>query len=222
MAAECAMELRPRTDRRSYHEAPGNKRAKPAHRPVPLLGAAAPYEERCCPSSIPQKLLAILENDAVNSSQHPLHAYMEFEGKHVPYQTMCHLHLQKFAEAIPKTESLGLPLKAEEDRRMPSPANRRRRASLSDVTDCTPAKRFRLIDPTLPARGPAAARDGSPQHDRIRDEAYRQQVLKELEWTNLDGASHGAQTNDLIRKILLKSRQPTADEAHFCRETKPL
>jgi hypothetical protein len=129
------MELRPRTGRRPYREAQGNKCTKPAHYPGPLFSAATPYEERCCPPSIPQKLLAILENDTVSSTQHPLRAYMKFEGKHVPYETMCHLHLQKFAETISKTEFLGPP-KAEEDRRIPSPANRWRRASLSVVTDC--------------------------------------------------------------------------------------
>jgi hypothetical protein len=64
--------------------------------------------------------------------------------------------------------------------------------------------------------------DGRQKHDGIRDQAYRQQVLKELEFAKLEPDSHGGQTNNLVRAILLKSKQPTTDEkfgiieAHFC------
>ncbi len=172
-AAESAVELRPRTNRPSYRETQASKGAKPAHRPTPLLDIAARQEEPCCPSSIPQKLLAILESDTVYSSGYLLRAYMEFEGTDVPYNSMCHLHLQKFVEKIPKTEAPGLSPKVEEGRPMPGATNRRRRASLSDITDCTPFKKPRITDPMSPA-GPTTAQEGSPIHDRICDEAYRQ------------------------------------------------
>jgi len=192
-----------------------SKCSKPAHHQPGLLDTANLHEERCCLPGIPQKLLAILENYTVYSSWHLLRAYVQFEGRYIPYETMCHSHLQKFAEAIMKTEPLELPLKVEKDLQMPSSGNRRRRASLSDIaTDCTPLKKLRLGDSTLQVCGPSA--DGRPNHDRIHDEAYRQQVLRELELTKLNWVSHGAQTNNLVRKILLNSKQPTADEAHFC------
>ncbi len=74
-AAESAMELRLRTDRSSYCETQVTKGAKPAHRPTPLLDIAARQEEPCCPSSIPQKLLTILESDTVYSSGRLLRVY---------------------------------------------------------------------------------------------------------------------------------------------------
>ena len=99
---------------------------------------------------------------------------------------------------------------------MPDLANRRRRASLPDTIDPTPLKKFRLSGAALPTPGSAATHDGIPR--QIRDEAYRHQMLRELEQAKLKGNSYGARTNKLIHSILPKSKPPTAAEAHFCTE----
>ncbi len=224
-----AMRLRRRTVQPAYRETPNSKSSKLIRRqPVPF-DTATLQEKRCCPPKIPPKLLAILENFAVvSTSRHPLPVFMQLEGKDVPYQSMCHSHLQKFAEAIAKMEVLEPPLKAEKDLQMASAdrsPNRRRRTSLSDITDNTPLKKLRLDEPGLPIQGTlpvTAAQDGCPKYDRIRDQAYRQQMLRELESARLEPDSHGGQTNILIREILLKSKQPATDEklgtaeAYFC------
>lgn len=209
--------LRLRTNQPSYHGMQASNSAKPVQRPHSLPDTASLHKKQCCPSNIPSKLLAILD-DTVSSSGHLLRAYMDLEGSNVPYGTMCHLHLQRFAEKIPKAEALGLSLEVDDGRLMADPADRRRRVSLSDIVDPTPLKKLRLSDATSPIRGSMATQEGIPRQDRARDEAYRHQMLTELGQAKLKGNSYGARTNNLVRNILLESKPPATDEAHFCTE----
>ena len=62
----------------------------------------------------------------------------------------------------------------------------------------------------------AATHEGIPR--QIRYEAYRHQMLRELELAKLRGNSYGTRTNKLIHSILSKSKPPTTAVVHFCTE----
>ncbi|KAJ6438069.1 PHO85 cyclin-9 [Purpureocillium lavendulum] len=101
----------------------------------------------------------------------------------------------------------------------------KRRASLPDIT--ADLKRPRLDELVSPAA--ATSQGGRPQHDPIRDEDYRKQVLAELKLgrskpnslkRGKPELSHGEVTNQLVYEILRRSRPPATDEsdnpeAHF-------
>lgn len=75
-------------------------------------------------------------------------------------------------------------------------------------------KRPRFGEPDLSARGPTEAPlPGRRQGDQVRDDAYRGQVLRELEakimQQKLIPGTQGAQTDKIVYKILLRSEPPT-------------
>jgi hypothetical protein len=137
----------------------------------------------------------------------------------VPFQNMCLAHLKKLTEMITNeglsgdlpnantaSEAIGL------DR---SPSLRRRCASLPDLADDNPLKRFRLGDVTYGSVYPTPRPERRLGHDPIRDEAYRRQVLVGLQSIQHAPDSWGRRTDELVLRILQKSKPPTATEASF-------
>ncbi|KAK3901961.1 hypothetical protein C8A05DRAFT_15915 [Staphylotrichum tortipilum] len=88
-------------------------------------------------------------------------------------------------------------------------SNRRRRASLPDIT---PSKRLRLDASPAFSRSPGVS-DGRPAHDHITDDAYRRRVLAELEQATPSPGSHGEATNRLVRELLSKVEHPNTDSS---------
>ncbi|KAL8299207.1 hypothetical protein RB594_003659 [Gaeumannomyces avenae] len=210
-----AARLRARSGKPGYHEAPP-RRSKPLRQPKLL--STARLQERCCPPKISSTLLAFLDKmDGIATGQMPTFILVG-----VPFQEMCHTHLKKYTEAVTSTESFRSFPKTEKELQTAGPDTsgtpRRRRASLSELIDTTPLKRVRFDDQDAPSRGslPATSSlDGRPNRDSIRDEAYRRQVLRNMESTEYEPNSWGSQTDELVSQILSKSRPPTGEDACF-------
>ncbi|KAK4139115.1 uncharacterized protein C8A04DRAFT_33418 [Dichotomopilus funicola] len=100
----------------------------------------------------------------------------------------------------------------------PDASSRRRRASLSDITQ---AKRPRINTPLVSSGWPGVSED-RPAQDHTPNDAYRRQALAELEQATPLPGSHGEETNHLLRKLLVKVQHPNREssrgavEALFC------
>ncbi len=144
----------------------------------------------------------------------------------LPFQKMCLAHLQGFTEAVTNEElsgdlrSLNADTASEAIGFDRSPYLRRRRASLPDLADNTPLKRFRLGDMIHISVSPTPRQECRLGHDPARDEEYRQQVLVELQSIEHAPDSWGRRTDELVFNILQKSKPPTAKEAYFLRGDK--
>ncbi|KAK0749761.1 hypothetical protein B0T18DRAFT_407523 [Schizothecium vesticola] len=208
--------LRPQKEKPDYYEVPP-RNSKPTVRQPRLLNTAKIPKERCCPPHIPPSLLDTLEKSEV----HAVRRLLTFTSPNVRFQDMCHAHLQRFAEAVTDLRPFERPLEASEGFRMVGADERsslrRRRTSLPDITDNTSLKKLRLDDPvpvytSLPA---SSKQDYRLKQDSIRDEAYRQRVLKEFQSAEDSLNSWGRRTNDLVSQVLQKSKPPMRGEAYF-------
>ena len=175
--------LRPRTENPDYHEA-RPRSSKPASRQSRPLNTASLQRERCCPLEIPPAFLATLDRLDARAVRGMLSAYAPLK---LPFQKMCLAHLQGFAEAVTNEElsgdlrSLNADTAPEAIGFHRSPYLRRRRASLPDLADDNPLKRFRLGDVIHSSVSSAPRQELPSGHNQIRDEAYRRQVLVGLQ-----------------------------------------
>jgi len=184
--------------------------------PMPLETANT---GRCCPATISPELLRMLDLGSSDrtSTMSVLSSHVRYSGGAIPRE-LCVKHLRRFAEALVTSE--------QDSRDIPPAATglRRRRASLTDA-DGHPAYRRVRLDAQAYSQGPAAitlAQQSRPIHDRVGDEAFRKQTLRQLE-TKLRQAvpgSHGEMRDDLVYNTLLVSTPPvisesSASEAHL-------
>jgi hypothetical protein len=122
--------------------------------------------------------------------------------------------LQGFTEAVTNEElsgdlrSLNADTASESIGFDRSPYLRRRRASLSDLADNTPLKRFRLGDVVHSSMSPTPRQECRLGHDPARDEKYRQQVLVGLQFMEHAPDSWGRRTDELVFNILQRSKLP--------------
>jgi hypothetical protein len=216
-SAAATARLRPRTQNPDYHEAPPRS-SKPASRQSAPLNTASSQQERCCPPGIPSAFLATLDRMDARAVRGLLFAYSPLK---LPFQKMCLAHLQGFTEAVTKGElsgdlrSLNADTASEAIGFHRSPSLRRRRASLPDLADDNPLKRFRLGDVIHSSVSSVPRQERPLGHDPIRDEAYRRQVLVGLQSIEHAPDSWGRRTDELVCNILQKSKPPTAEEAYF-------
>jgi hypothetical protein len=213
--ATATTRLRPRTENPDYYEAP-SRSSKPASRQSRPLNTASLQKERCCPPEILLTFLATLDRLDARAVWRMLSAYAPLK---LPFQNMCLAHLKEFTEAVTNEELSGDLLNTDTtsetigiDR---SPFLRRRRASLPDLSDDNPPKRFRLDDEVHGSVSPAPRQECRSGYSLIRDEAYRQQVLMGLQSIEHAPDSWGRRTDELVFNILQKSKPPTAKEAYF-------
>ncbi|SPO02465.1 uncharacterized protein DNG_05138 [Cephalotrichum gorgonifer] len=212
--------LRARTQT-SYREPSGSGTAKP--RQGRLVSVNVPkIPQRCCPAKVPSTLLSALDNPSLF---HP-----EVAEQFSPLLSeLCRPHLQLFAArtsaiASQRDTPVGSPGTLSRMPRSGAHPPIRRRASLPDIM----SKRPRLDEPSsLPSTNSIRSNTavGRPMHDRMADDAFRRQVLAELQETiqaTPSQGTHGAETNELVCKLLEKAEQPNTDpsrgvvEALFC------
>ncbi len=208
--------LRPRTENTDYHEAPPRSSKPASRRQSRPLNTASLQQERCCPPEIPLAFLETLDRLDAHAVRRMLSAYVPLK---LPFQDMCLAHLKEFTETITNQELLeDLPnadTASEAISLDRSPYLRRRRASLPDLADDNPSKRFRLSDVTYSTISPAHRQERHLGHDPIRDEAYCRQVLVGLQSIQHAPDSWGRRTDELVFSILQRSKPPTAKEAYF-------
>ncbi|KAL3952379.1 hypothetical protein ACCO45_012322 [Purpureocillium lilacinum] len=160
----------------NYHEPPS--RQVPARHPAQPLNLVGPGQDRCCPTKVPADLLRILDNPLFSSRSFTLPA--DLIGPYIGYlPLLCYSHVQKFCtvllELIP-AETVESNSKPNSGLVLDEHSKAKRRASLPDITaDLKRPRLDELVSPTA-----ATSQGGRPQHDPIRDEDYRKQVLAEL------------------------------------------
>lgn len=185
------MSLRERTQL-SYKDTPSRGSRT---RSTPVKASAAPKAPPpCCP--VPSTLLGALDNTTPFKPE----SFFAIRGQ------LCHYHTKRLLEQVWTKHPAA-------DQAAPSahPPTRRRTASLSDITQ--PFKRPRLEDPPL---FPSISAQGTaPSHDQEADEAYRKQVLAELQYPThtLPPDSHGKQTADLVQALLGNIIPPNTDRS---------
>jgi hypothetical protein len=210
-----SVRLRPRNGKLDYHEAPVRS-SKPANpRPDPP-GQGNAGKKRCCPPEIPAAFLAILDKLDAYAVKQVLSTYVSLR---TPLQNMCHVHLKKFTEAVTNGEAPGWQPSVDLAHEMASPNTslhlRRRRASLPDLTENTPKKRLRLDDAVHSPPFTALRQEHHSGYNQIRGEAYRRQALEGLQSPEHMADSWGMRTNELVSRIMQKSKPPTGKEAYF-------
>ncbi|KAM0270412.1 hypothetical protein ACHAQH_009470 [Verticillium albo-atrum] len=185
---------------------------------TPTISSAA--DPRCiCPDEVPPRLLLALDLPAAFT---PVLA-----TRLTPYLAkLCRPHLQQFAEYSATT--IGIQHTAASTKRMDSlnavPAKpvsqrpRQRTFSLCNIDEHR-AKRPRVegqVHSTTKQQRRAL-------HDHIGDEAYRKQVLDELQQkvdnTMFPRSTHGEGTNELVRKLLEKAEPPNTSREKGVIET---
>jgi len=157
----------------------------------------------CCPE-LPPLLRSALANPFLFSR--------ETADRFFPLlRQLCHKHLQRYVDLRYHAEQEQAVYSANSARLAGhlDTSNRRRRASLPDIT---PSKRPRLGTPEF-SRGPGAPED-RPAHDRIPNNAYKQQAIADLKQTTPVRGSHGAETNRLVLKLLEKVEHPNTESNH--------
>jgi len=199
------MSLRGRTQL-SYKETPSRGSRTPRSTPA-KASAAAPKAPPppCCP--VPSALLGAFDNGTTFEPE----SFFAFRGQ------LCHYHTKRLLDQVwtkrPAADQLAPPA---------HPPTRRRTASLPDITQ--PFKKPRLEDPSP---FPSISAHTAPAHDQEADEAYRKQVLAELQHPihHLPPGSHSKQTADLVQALLGKVTLPNTDrsrgpvDALFCTGT---
>ncbi|KAJ0100686.1 hypothetical protein J7T55_003305 [Diaporthe amygdali] len=175
--------------------------------------------ERCCPATISAELLQILDLGTADraAKMRVLVCHVRNSGGAIPRE-LCVKHVRRFAEAL---------VLSEQDSQDISPAAsglRRRRASFTDADGNHAYRRIR-VDEQSYNQGPSAitiAQQSRPTHDRVGDEAFRKQVLHQLEIKRRQAvpSSQGEMRDDLVYNILLDSTPPvlsgsSTTEAHF-------
>ncbi|KAB5514921.1 hypothetical protein GE09DRAFT_589200 [Coniochaeta sp. 2T2.1] len=198
------LSLRERTQL-SYKEPP--TRASRTTRSTPVKAPAAPKAPPppCCP--VPPNLLGALDNTATFKPE----SFFAIRGK------LCHYHTKRLLDHVwtkrPATDQAAAPAPPA------PPPTPRRTASLPDITQ--PFKKPRLEEPSP---FPSISAQTTAAHDQEADEAYRKQVLAELQHPtyHLPPGSHGKQTADLVQALLGKVTPPITDrsrgpvDALFC------
>ena len=225
----------PRTPENTYGSTVRTLRERPqvSYREPSDRGGAKPKQSRstqvktpqipsrCCPIEVPSKLLSALDN--------PCLFHLEVVEQLSPLLgVLCRRHLELLAKqtsliaAQRDALSLGIPSMLQSGVHTPV----RRRTSLPDITQHI-SKRPRLEEP-LPLPSPNSTRSrrsgDRPMHDRIADDAFRRQVLAELQEALATPSlgTRGTETNELICKLLEKAEQPNTEarrgvvEAFFC------
>ncbi|KAK3356290.1 hypothetical protein B0T25DRAFT_536432 [Lasiosphaeria hispida] len=202
--------LRPRQDKPDYREPPPRNVKQADRRSAPT--APDLPTKRCCPPKIPPELITTLDRWGASATRQILRRFMSPD---VPLEEMCHIYLEKFVEVVKSPPSAETVLQVASFDRGASP--RRRRASLPDLSDVSPLKRPRLSEQHTRAYShlPATRWNKRPTIDLIRHEAYRQQVLRELAIMQHKRDSWGRRTDELVSRILHRSRPPTDEEAYF-------
>lgn len=204
------MALRPRMPP-SFQGMTSSSRAKP--RTAKPREARPPLKEvpemppDCCPE-LPLPLQSALDN--------PFLFGRETADRFSPFlRHLCYEHLQRYVELRYHTEQAQAVTRLAEH---PDTSNRRRRASLPDIT---PSKRPRLDAPLGFCRRPGGPED-RPAHDRIPNDAYRRRALAGLKQATPLRGSYGAETNRLVGELLEKVEHPNTEssrgkvEALFC------
>lgn len=157
----------------------------------------------CCPE-LPPLLRSTLANPFLFSR--------ETADRFFPFlRQLCHKHLQRYVDLRYRTEQEHAVSLANSARlaEHPDTSNRRRRASLPDIT---PSKRSRLGTPEF-SRRPGASED-RPAHDHVLNDAYKQRAMADLKQNTPVRGSHGAETNQLVLELLEKAEHPNTESSH--------
>lgn len=192
---------------------------------TPVYEDLFPISFRCCPVEVPDFLLALLDS--------PARPAAELMRQFAPFQrTLCFIHLQKFAQLMAayafedkaiSTISTAVCCSSQTGQN-PTPgvlcAPQLSYPTTLPAEDNPPRKRQR-VDGCETSYFDCVVSGNQHSHgpilDSARDEAFRQQVMRELEERILraQAKSHGDVTDQLIYSILQNCTSPSPDEAYL-------